>query len=195
MRYDADQKQRTHKQILAEAARAIRTKGPERMVVAEVMNKLGLTHGGFYAHFASKDDLVAQAITSMFDQGSAQFLRLTQGLEPRQALQAYIDWYLSAAHRDAPGGGCPLAAVSGDLPRLPEAARLRYSEGVEGLAARVATLLRALGAKNAEALALSAVSEMAGAMTLARAVADPARSNQILRNSREIVKARLDLGL
>src|SRR5271165_1325660 len=172
MRYDGDQKKRTHKQILAEAATALRTKGPERMAVAEVMNKLGLTHGGFYAHFASKDDLVAQAITSMFDQGSAQFLRLTEGLEPRQALQAYVDWYLSVAHRDAPGGGCPLAAVSGDLPRLPEAARLRYSEGVERLAARVANLLKTLGTKNAEA----------------------ARSNQILRNSREIIKARLNLG-
>jgi len=194
MRYDADQKTRTRKQILAEAATALRTKGPERMAVAEVMNKLGLTHGGFYAHFESKDDLVAHAITSMFDQGSANFQRLTQGLEPRQALQAYVDWYLSAAHRDTPGGGCPLAAVSGDLPRLPEAARLRYSEGVERLAARVAQLLKTLGAKNAESLALSAISEMAGAMTLARAVADPARSNQILRNSRETVKARLSLG-
>jgi|SRR5271165_401381 len=194
MRYDADQKKRTHKQILAEAATALRTKGPERMAVAEVMAKLGLTHGGFYAHFASKDDLVAQAITSMFDQGSAQFQRLTEGLGPRQALQAYVDWYLSVAHRDTPGGGCPLPAVSGDLPRLPEAARLRYSEGVERLAASIAKLLKKLGAKNSEALALSAVSELAGAMTLARAVADSARSNQILRNSREIVKARLNLG-
>src|SRR5271169_6380314 len=149
MRYDADQKQRTHSQILTEAATAIRAKGPDRMVVAEVMNKLGLTHGGFYAHFASKDDLVAQAITSMFDQASAQFLRVTEGLEPRQALQAYIDWYLSAVHRDAPGGGCPLAAVSGDLPRLPEAARLRYGEGAERLAGRVAKLLKTLGNKSA----------------------------------------------
>jgi TetR/AcrR family transcriptional repressor of nem operon len=193
MRYDADQKSRTHKQILAEAASTIRTKGPDRMVVAEVMNKLGLTHGGFYAHFESKDDLVAQAITSMFDQGSAQFQRLTEGLDTKQALQAYVDWYLSAAHRDAPGGGCPLAAVSGDLPRLPDAARLRYSEGVERLAGRVAKLLKTLGNKNADALALSAVSEMVGAMALARAVGDSARSNQILRNSREIVKARLSL--
>src|SRR5271170_4459442 len=177
MRYDAEQKKRTHQLILAEAASAIRTKGPDRMVVADVMNKLGLTHGGFYAHFASKDDLIAQAITSMFDQGTAQFLRLTEGLEPKQALQAYIDWYLSTAHRDAPGGGCPLAAVSGDLPRLPEAARLRYSEGAERLAGRVAKILTTLGNKNAAALALSAVAEMAGAMALARAVADSARSN------------------
>ena len=193
MRYDADQKQRTHSQILAEAATAIRAKGPDRMVVAEVMSKLGLTHGGFYAHFASKDDLIAQAITSMFDQGSARFLRLTAGVEPRQALQAYIDWYLSAAHRDAPGGGCPLAAVSGDLARLPEAARLRYSEGVDRLAGGIAKLLKTLGSKHADSLALSAIAEMAGAMTLARAVADGAQSNHILRNSRDAVKARMNL--
>lgn len=193
MRYDADQKARTRKQILTEAAAAIRTKGPERMAVAEVMSKLGLTHGGFYAHFASKDDLIAQAITAMFDQGSAHFLRLTEGLEPKSGLQAYIDWYLSAAHRDAPGGGCPLAAISGDLPRLAAAARLRYSEGAERLAAGIATMLKTMNNRNADQLALSAVSEMAGAMTLARAVADPSRSNQILRNSREMLKKRLNL--
>jgi len=69
MRTTLTKKERTHRQILAEAANAIRIKGPERVGVAEVMNKLGLTHGGFYAHFASKEDLIAQAITSMFDQG------------------------------------------------------------------------------------------------------------------------------
>jgi TetR/AcrR family transcriptional repressor of nem operon len=191
MRYDADQKERTHRQILAEAANAIRTKGPERVGVAEVMSRLGLTHGGFYAHFASKDDLIAQAITSMFDQGFANFLRRTEGLEPHQALAAYVDWYLSKAHRDAPNRGCPLAAVSGDLPRLPEAARVRFTEGVERFAAGIAKLLKKLGHKNAEALAFSALAEMAGTLTLSRAIADPERSNQMLRASADMVKARL----
>jgi TetR/AcrR family transcriptional repressor of nem operon len=193
MRYDTDQKERTHRQILAEAADAIRRKGPDRVGVAEVMSKLGLTHGGFYAHFASKDDLIAQAITSMFDQGYGNFLRRTEGLEPQQGLAAYVDWYLSTAHRDAPNGGCPLAAVSGDLPRLPEAARVRYSEGVERLAAALAQRLRKLKAANAEALAFSALSEMAGALTFARAILDRERSDQILKASRGIVKARLGL--
>jgi len=193
MRYDTDQKERTHRQILAEAADAIRRKGPDRVGVAEVMNKLGLTHGGFYAHFASKDDLIAQAITSMFDQGYGNFLRRTEGLEPRQALAAYVDWYLSPAHRDAPSGGCPLAAVSGDLPRLPEAARVRYSEGVERLAAALAQFLRKLKAENAEALAFSALSEMAGTLTFARAILDRGRSDQLLRASRRMVKTRLGL--
>src|ERR1700722_511263 len=191
MRYDADQKERTHRQILAEAANAIRTKGPDRVGVAEVMSKLGLTHGGFYAHFASKDDLVAQAITSMFEQGYANFLRKTEGLEPREALEAYVNWYLSKAHRDMPNRGCPLASVSGDLPRLPDAARSRYTEGVERLTAAIAKLIKKLGFKNAEALALSALSEMAGALALARAVSDSERSDWMLQASCEMVKSRL----
>jgi TetR/AcrR family transcriptional repressor of nem operon len=193
MRYDADQKERTHRQILAEAANAIRTKGPDRVGVAEVMSKLGLTHGGFYAHFASKDDLIAQAITSMFEQGFANFLRRTEGLEPREALQTYIDWYLSKAHRDAPNRGCPLASVSGDLPRLPDTARVRYTEGVERLTAALAKLLKKLGAKNADALAFSALSEMAGALALARAICDPERSDQMLQTARDMVKSRVDV--
>jgi TetR/AcrR family transcriptional regulator, transcriptional repressor for nem operon len=191
MRYDADQKERTHRQILAEAANAIRIKGPDRVGVAEVMSKLGLTHGGFYAHFTSKDDLIAQAITSMFDQGFSNFLRKTEGLEPRTAVEAYVDWYLSKAHRDAPSRGCPLASVSGDLPRLPEAARIRYTEGVERLAAGFAKLLKKLGIKNAESLAFSALAEMAGTLALTRAIMDPERSDQILRSSCEMIKARL----
>jgi TetR/AcrR family transcriptional repressor of nem operon len=191
MRYDAEQKERTHRQILAEAANAIRTKGPDRVGVAEVMNKLGLTHGGFYAHFASKDDLVAQAITSMFEQGYSNFLRRTEGLEPREALEAYVDWYLSHAHRDAPNRGCPLACVSGDLPRLPDAARVRYTEGVERLTVAIAKLIKKLGKKNPEALALSALSEMAGALALARAISDPERSDWMLQSSCQMVKARI----
>jgi TetR/AcrR family transcriptional regulator, transcriptional repressor for nem operon len=191
MRYDADQKERTHRQILAEAANVIRVKGPERVGVAEVMNKLGLTHGGFYAHFSSKDDLIAQAITSMFDQGFANFLRRTEGLEPQKALEAYVDWYLSKAHRDAPSRGCPLAAISGDLPRLPDAARVRYTEGAERIAIGIGKLLKKLGKKDAEALAFSALAEMAGTLTFARAIMDPERSDRMLRVSSEMVKARL----
>jgi TetR/AcrR family transcriptional repressor of nem operon len=194
MRYDPDQKERTHRQILAEAANAIRAEGPDRVGVADLMGKVGLTHGGFYAHFASKDDLIAQAITSMFEQGYANFLRRTEGLEPKKALEAYIDWYLSTAHRDAPSRGCPLASVTGDLPRLPEAARVRYTEGVERLAGGIIRLLKKLGNKNADALAFSALSEMAGALALARATSDPDLSDRMLASSCEMVKARVAAG-
>ena len=194
MRYDAEHKERTHQRILAEAASAIRTKGPDRVGVAEVMAELGLTHGGFYAHFGSKDELIACAITYMFDRMVARFERLTAGRAPAEALAGYIDSYLTVAHRDAPGHGCALAALSGDLPRLPADARARFTEGAQRLPAAIARLLSELGRADAQALAVSAVSELVGALALARAIADDERSQAILRISRESIKARLGLG-
>jgi len=194
MRYDLEHKERTRQRILAEAASAIRIKGPDRVGVAEVMAKLDLTHGGFYAHFRSKDDLIAQSITYMFDQTYAWFLQQTEGLEPRAALAAFVGAYLSRSHRDAPSRGCALAALSSDLPRLPEAARARFTEGAARLPAGIAKLLKKLGAKNADALAASAIAEMVGALALARAIQDTEQSDRILRTSREMVKARLGVG-
>jgi TetR/AcrR family transcriptional repressor of nem operon len=193
MRYDPEQKERTHRQILVEAASALRTRGPERVGVAEVMNKLGLTHGGFYAHFASKDDLIAQAVTLMFDEAHARLVRMTEGRDPLHGMYAYMDWYLSAAHREAPNGGCPVAAVSGDLARLPDAARERYTEGVERLAAGITKLLKKIGRPKPAMLAFSLLSEMAGALSSARAVIDSPLSEEILRASREMIKTRLTL--
>ena len=191
MRYAAEHKELTRQRILAEAASAIRAKGPDRVGVAEVMAKLNLTHGGFYGHFESKDDLIAQSITYMFDQTYAWFLHKTEGLEPREALATWVGAYLSKSHRDSPATGCALAALSGDLPRLPQMARARFTEGAARLPAGLAKLLKKLGTRDADALASSAVAEMVGALALARAIDDPGQSDAILRASREMVKARL----
>jgi len=188
MRYDPEHKERTHQRILAEAAKAIRTKGPDRVGVAEVMATLGLTHGGFYAHFSSKDDLIARAITFMFEQSRHRFEKVTANLAPAAALRAYVDFYLSKAHRDETGRGCVLAALSGDLPRLPADARARFTEGAQRLPAAVAALLRELGNPDADAIATSGVAELVGALALA--IGDPERSDAILRNSNALVKAR-----
>src|SRR5258707_9470405 len=108
MRYDDNHKERTRARVLAEAAAAIRGKGVERVGVAEVMAGAGLTHGGFYAHFKSKDDLLTEAISYMFDDAYASFLRHTEGRAPADALSHYIDAYLATSHRDdreGVGGG------------------------------------------------------------------------------------------
>jgi TetR/AcrR family transcriptional repressor of nem operon len=191
MRYDAEHKERVHQQILAEAAGAIRTKGPDRVGVAEVMARLNLTHGGFYAHFASKDDLVAEAIAYMFEQNVANFVKRTQGREPAAGMAAYIDFYLSPAHRDATGRGCAVAALSGDLPRLPDAARSHFTQGVERLRSGIEELLRKMGKKDAAVLASSVMAELVGALAISRAVLDRDRSDTLLRASRESIKARL----
>ena len=193
MRYDQNQKERTRARVLAEAAAAIRSKGVGRVGVAEIMAGAGLTHGGFYAHFKSKDDLVTQATAYMFDGSYAWFLRHTEGRDPADALSNYIDAYLAPSQRDDRARGCPLAALSGDVLNMPEPARARFADGAERSVAALAKLVKKLGVKNAEALAWSALATMVGALTLARTVSDRDTSNRILRSSRAMVKSRLGL--
>lgn len=193
MRYDAEHKEKTRQKVLKEAAKAIRAEGPHRVGVAAVMAKAGLTHGGFYAHFASKDELIAEAIGKMFEDAGRRFAHESEGRTPAQALAAYIDFYLSPAHRDAPAIGCPLPSLSADLPRMTDLARERFGRGVAGLIGKVEGKLQAMGRPEAEALASSAVTELVGAISLSRAVADPAQSDAILDNSRTALKQRLGL--
>ena len=193
MRYDAEHKERTRNRVLSEAARAIRAEGPHRVAVAEVMAKAGLTHGGFYAHFASKDELVVAAVTRMFDEALASFYRLTKGKPPAEALRAYLDMYLSTRHRDSRATGCPMPALAADLPRLDAPARDQFAIGVSRLTAAVAGLLSALGHADPEGLSSSAFAEMVGALSLSRGVADPAQSAAILRRSHGRLKTRLGI--
>jgi TetR/AcrR family transcriptional regulator, transcriptional repressor for nem operon len=192
VRYDESHKEKTRLRVLSEAATAIRTKGAERVSVAEVMAAAGLTHGGFYAHFDSKDDMVAQAITHMFDHNYARFMNLTEGREPAAAVANYVDHYLGPLHRNDRASGCPVATLSGDLPNMSERARERFTDGTERWAAALAKLAKNLGAKDADAVAWSAIAEMAGAIALSRTVSDK-RAAAILRNSRANVKARFGL--
>lgn len=192
MRDRAVQKERTRLRVLGEAAAAIRRKGAERVGVAEVMTAAGLTHGGFYAHFDSKDDLVAQAITHMFDAAYARFLSVTEGRDPAAAIASWVDFYLAPSHRLDRANGCPIAILSGDLPNLSDRARERFADGLDRSAAALAKLAKKLGARDAEALAWSAIAEMAGALALSRTVSDE-RAAAILRNSRAHVKARFGL--
>jgi TetR/AcrR family transcriptional repressor of nem operon len=193
MRYEIEQKRRTHAKVVSAAARAIRDRGPERMAVAGIMAKAGLTHGGFYAHFASKDDLVQEAISETFVEANRQFEAGTRNATPAEALSRYVDFYLSAAHRDARERGCRLPALAADLPRLSKDARKAFGLGVAGLAKELSAKLQALGHADANELALSAVSELAGAVALARSVGDNQQSDAILAASRGVLRRRLGL--
>ena len=192
MRYDAEHKEQTRTRVVSAAAKSILADGPHRIGVAEVMGKAGLTHGGFYAHFASKDELIVAAIELMFDEALKNLQRLTRDKNPAAALATYVDWYLSPGHRDAREAGCPMAALAGDLPRLGMAARRRFSRGVDRLVGGLAMLLSALGQTDAAALAASAVAEMVGALALARG-AEPKESDAMLEGSRIRLKTRLGI--
>ncbi len=179
--------------VLAEAARTLRVEGPHRLGVADVMSRAGLTHGGFYQHFRSKEDLVAAALNVAFDEARATFDRAVGEREPRAALAAYIDGYLSLAHRDGPDRGCPLPALAADVPRMNEDLRARYTSGVRRLAARLQGLLEAAGVAQAEMQATSVMSELVGAISLARALPNAEEAALLLQRSREALTARLGL--
>jgi TetR/AcrR family transcriptional repressor of nem operon len=193
MRYSPEHKQKTRERVLAEAARAIRAEGPHQIGVAGVMAKAGLTQGGFYAHFASKDDLVAQTIDHMFAESVARWTRETEGRPAKEGLLAYIDFYLSTGHRDARSAGCPLPFLASDLPRLTEESRRRFAAGMGRLREHLAGQLAEMGREDPQADARSMQSELVGALSLARAEPDPAVSDAILESSRAAVKRRFGL--
>jgi TetR/AcrR family transcriptional repressor of nem operon len=193
IRYDTEHKARTHARVLKEAAATIRAVGPNGIGVAGLMAKVGLTHGGFYAHFKSKEDLVAEAIGQMFEDSRAMFQSHIENRAPADGLASYIDFYLSEWHRDQTDRGCPLPRLSGELARLTGTARERFAAGAAGLTKLIGGLLEQLKTPDAEQVASSIVAEMVGALALSRAVPDPGRSNMILKASREALKARLGL--
>ena len=188
------QKAETRARILKEAGEAIRTQGADRVTVAEVMGRAGLTVGGFYAHFASKDDLLMHAVGHMFDERYASFLADQPAADPQAALARFVDNYLSMRHRDAVGRGCPVPALSSEIGRLAPPVRAAFLRGMERLSEALARLLAQAGHADPEATALSAIAEMTGAMGMARAQPDPVKAEALLAGSRAAIRARLGIG-
>jgi TetR/AcrR family transcriptional repressor of nem operon len=181
MRVSRDQMQANRLRILESASRLFREKGFEAVSVAEVMKAAGLTHGGFYGHFESKDDLIAQAIAHIFtvqDDGQGN-------------IAAYLNAYLSPQHRDSVGEGCPTAALVADIRRQTPAARLAMTEGFRSQIDRIARAIVAPGAAASRRQAVGAWSAMVGAVVLARAIDDPVLSGEILDETRAWVEGNL----
>jgi TetR/AcrR family transcriptional repressor of nem operon len=193
MRYEPDYKARTRQKVLAEAAKVMRAEGLQGMGVANVMSKAGLTHGAFYAHFESKDALIAETILEMAQAARGKFDAVTEGLEPAEALRKYIAFYLSPRHRDNTETSCPLPWLAGEITRLEAPSRKRYGASVAGLTELLAVRLRALKHADADAAASSVVAELVGALALSRAVGEKAQSDAMLERSRHAILARLGL--
>jgi len=193
VRYSSEHRQQTRARIVKEAAKEVRAKGPDGVAVAGVMARAGLTHGGFYAHFPSKDALVAEAVDAMFDDARGHSETLDQIEEPKAALRDYLRFYLSRAHRDGRDRGCPLPALSGDIARSPGVAGERFAQGIVALSGRLAGLLARVDVNEPEAEANALLAQLVGAVSLARAVSDSAQSDAILRDTRTSVHARFGL--
>lgn len=192
MRYSAEHKQQTREKVLAVAARAIREQGPERVSVTALMGEAGLTHGGFYAHFDSKDALIAASFEHMFEQASARIDEVANGKDAREALHNYVDFYLSERHAHARDRGCPIAALGSDLPRLEGESRKAFARGMSTLHRRLRTFFNSMGVEDPESSARSLRSELLGALLSARLVA-PGERKAVLDASRQSLKRRFDL--
>jgi len=193
MRYKAGHAEETRIKIREAAAKELRFKGPYRLGVAAVMARAGLTHGGFFRHFQSKDELVLEAIDQIFLEAKRMFERHTRGRSPRDGLESFVGWYLSRNHTDATDDGCPMPAVAGDVWRLSPEARQRFEAGYAIGIRRLALLLRKIGHAEPGELAMSIYCEMTGAVTLARSLSDPAARDALLASARTSVWARLGL--
>ena len=193
MRYRDNHKAETHARLVKLAGRMLCEKGPQNLAVAELMQRAGLTHGGFYAHFKSKDALLAEALASIFAESDRTLRRVTAGLSPCHALARYIDVYVTPAHRDNRCGGCPIVALNSELPRQSRKFRAAFDAGTKLLVGRLANWIKAAGITGGEALAASVLSAMAGAVAVSRAVSDKRLSDELMGAARAGIKARLGL--
>jgi TetR/AcrR family transcriptional repressor of nem operon len=174
MKVSREQMAQNRDRILTEAGRLFREKGFGAVSVAEVMSAAGLTHGGFYGHFRSKDDLIAQVI-SQAEVGQS----VTTGLD------AWIDAYLSASHCDHPETGCPTAALAGQMRDQSPAARSAMAKQLSSQIERFAQAMPGVDQAQRRRAAIGRWSAMVGALILARSIDDPALSQELLTETRQ----------
>lgn len=172
-------KEATHDRIVSAAARITRRGGYDGMGVADIMKEVGLTHGGFYAHFASREAMLAEAADRAGAESVATLTRIADSAPPREAFQAMLRAYLSKEHVAGVETGCPVAALGSEMPRQARKVRRAATRRIRELIAVVARHLPGRDHPAADERALVSVATMVGALVLARAVDDPGLSEAV----------------
>jgi TetR/AcrR family transcriptional repressor of nem operon len=182
-------KDETRERILRAAARAIRKHGYEGVGVADVMKEAGLTHGGFYAHFESRDALLAAATDQAGAESIETLSRAVTAAKPGQELIALVDTYLSDRHVAAPEQGCAIAAAGSEVPRQEPQVRRVASRRIKDLVGLIERQFAEWGRSAAHDKAMGIAATLVGALVLARAVDDAQLSNRIRKAARELIRA------
>ena len=178
-RPDPSRKEASHERIVEAAARAIRRSGYSGTGVADIMKEAGLTHGGFYAHFESREAMLAEAADRAGAESVATLERIASGAPPEKALLALMRAYLSKEHLEGPETGCPMAALGSEMPRQAPEVRRAATRRIKEAIDLVARQLPDWGKPSAHEQALATLSTMVGALVLARAVDDPRLSDAL----------------
>ena len=186
MKVTREEAARNHERIIDVAARLFRERGFEGIGVADLMKEAGLTHGGFYGHFTSKEELEAEACTRALTQSLAAWRKRSEAAQD-EPLSAITDVYLSPQHRDDPGAGCLLAALGSDVSRRGPGVRHAVTGYLDSAFDLLAKLVPAKSKAAMRRKAIDTYARLIGALVMARAVDDDTLSREILDAVREAV--------
>jgi TetR/AcrR family transcriptional repressor of nem operon len=189
LRHSKAEKAKTHERIVAIASRRFREEGLAGIGIADLMKEAGLTVGGFYKHFNSRDALVAEAVGGALELWKRQVNAASGG--PPVTYESLVDEYLSEAHRNHPGTGCPVSALAGDLARSDKRTRALVSRKIRDNIELLATLIQNTNETDrgrARSQAVLTYCALVGAIVMARAVSDEQLSREILKTAAQRLK-------
>jgi TetR/AcrR family transcriptional repressor of nem operon len=184
MRYSTEHKAQNHENILSVAARSFREHGGDSSGIGTVMKKVGLTKGGFYRHFKSKDDLFLEAVARALDETGRGMVEVAKSAPEGQALRAMIERYLSVGHANSPGTGCVRATLGPELARKPAAVRRRIETLLEAYRERLVPFMPGQTREEKMAKLRLLFPSMAGVLMMARVASTPQRREQLLMDAR-----------
>jgi TetR/AcrR family transcriptional repressor of nem operon len=184
MRYSPEHKAHNHENILSVAARSFREHGADSSGIGTVMKKVGLTKGGFYRHFKSKDDLFVEAVARALDETGRGMVEVAKAAPEGQALRAIIERYLSTGHANSPGTGCVRAALGPELSRKPIAVRRRIEALLEGYRERILPFMPGETQAEKRAKIRLLFPSMAGVLMMVRVISIPEKREQYLMEAR-----------
>jgi TetR/AcrR family transcriptional repressor of nem operon len=189
MRVSREQADKNREHVIDVASRLFRERGFEGIGVADLMKEAGLTHGGFYGQFKSKEDLKIQASRRALSRNKDRWAKVLAET-PSEKLSALARFYLSDAHRDRRGEGCALAALGGDAPRYDRELQAAFKDGIEGYLELLDGIMSASSGEKRRDKTIVALSTMVGALVLSRAVGDEALSQKILSAAADEIAAK-----
>jgi TetR/AcrR family transcriptional regulator, transcriptional repressor for nem operon len=190
MRYSKEHKQETHARIVRKASVRLREKGAHGIGVADLMKEAGLTHGGFYAHFDSREALLIESFAYAMDRSMEYWRKATAETPPEKRLATIVDSYLNTVHRDDPGRGCAVPTLGAEIARESPKARKAFAAKLEQMIDMLAEQLIDLPPKAARKQAAVTLATMMGTLVLSRIAGNGEFSDDILSAGREAVLAR-----
>jgi TetR/AcrR family transcriptional regulator, transcriptional repressor for nem operon len=190
MRYSREHKLETHARIVRKASVRLREKGAHGIGVADLMKEAGLTHGGFYAHFDSREALVIEAFTHAMDRSTERWRKLAEQTPPEKRLATIVNTYLTPLHRDDPGHGCSVPALGAEIARESPKTRRAFAGRLEQMIDMLAAQLPGVPHKAARKQAMAALATMMGTLVLARVAGNGDFSDELLGAGRDAVLDR-----